>query len=190
MFLGFFFAVVQELFDILLELFEPWILPLMEDQCQETAAWIQQFANTSKVLLPWAPGDVKASESMLAVFTSSVSFLNANVPSARRSAVSHLLENYCKRFAHTAVKDYVLNPVHAHYLTLPWSTFFLQVEDLTRLVTILDAFLPLCHEFVGKVFVEIPWLKVLVKDDTIAMMGPYFTHMIVKLSSEPQVRQV
>ena len=31
-------------FEWILSVFEPWIVPLMEDQRQETAAWIQQFA--------------------------------------------------------------------------------------------------------------------------------------------------
>ena len=33
----------------ILTIFEPWIVPLMEDQRQETAAWIQQFAEANKV---------------------------------------------------------------------------------------------------------------------------------------------
>ena len=40
---------LENIFVNLTDLFEPWIIPLMQDQRQEAAAWIQQFAESSKV---------------------------------------------------------------------------------------------------------------------------------------------
>ena len=56
---------MSHLFGKITNLFEAWIVPLMEDQRQEAAAWIQQFAESSKVLFPWAPNDVQSAEIMV-----------------------------------------------------------------------------------------------------------------------------
>ena len=56
---------MSHLFGKVTNLFEAWIVPLMEDQRQEAAAWIQQFAESSKVLFPWAPNDVQSAEIMV-----------------------------------------------------------------------------------------------------------------------------
>ena len=56
---------MSHLFGKVTNLFEAWIVPLMEDQRQEAAAWIQQFAESSKVLCPWSPNDVNCAEIMV-----------------------------------------------------------------------------------------------------------------------------
>ena len=105
-------------YEWILALFEPWIVPLMEDQRQETAAWIQQFAEANKVLFPWAPGDAKEAEVMMSVFSSCVRLLEelSTPTTAERSCLSYLLETYCQRFARPAIKDFVLHIVHLHWL--------------------------------------------------------------------------
>ena len=67
---------LENIFVKLTDLFEPWIIPLMQDQRQEAAAWIQQFAESSKVLFPWAPNDIQSAEVMLSVYSTSITFLD------------------------------------------------------------------------------------------------------------------
>ena len=60
---------------------------------------------------------------------------------------------------------------------------------MTRLVAVLDAFIPLCHEFLGKIFCRLPWKTVLQSDETAKASASFLIHIVVKLSAEPQVRQ-
>ena len=63
-------------------------------------------------------------------------------------------------------------------------------EDLGRIVNVLDTFNPLCHEFIGKIFVKFNWISVFSADiSSIMKMSPYFLHCVVKLSVEPEVRK-
>ena len=59
------------------------------------------------------------------------------------------------------------------------------------MINVVDTFIPLCHEFLGKVFVKIPW-QVLVRpdDENMVKIISSLLHIATKLSSEPQVRQV
>ena len=116
-------------------------------------------------------------------------FTDKSINSERR-ALSHLLELYSKRFALQAVKDYVLNPLHTQWQALQWSSLIPNVEDLSRFVTILDTFNPICHEFVGKIFVKFSWKEIFSSEETITKISPYFLNCIVKLSAEPEVRKV
>jgi hypothetical protein len=90
------------------------------------------------------------------------------------------------------VKDYILALVHDTLLTyLPWNSFYPRDEDLRLMVSVIDSFLPLCHEFLGRVFVEIPWSD-LFRRNPYAMpraISPLL-HIAVKLAAEPQVRLV
>lgn len=63
------------------------------------------------------------------------------------------------------------------------------MEDMSRLVTVLDAFIPLCHEFLGKVFCRLPWKSLLQSEETSKASASFLIHIVVKLSAEPQVRQ-
>ena len=59
------------------------------------------------------------------------------------------------------------------------------------MVSVIDAFLPQCHEFLGRVFVEIPWSE-LFRRNPYALpraISPLL-HLAVKLAAEPQVRLV
>ena len=59
------------------------------------------------------------------------------------------------------------------------------------MINVVDTFIPQCHEFLGKVFVKIPW-QVLVRpdDENMVKVISSLLHIATKLSSEPQVRQV
>ena len=59
------------------------------------------------------------------------------------------------------------------------------------MIGVVDTFLPVCHEFLGKVFVKIPWqLLVRPDDENMVKVISSLLHIATKLSSEPQVRQV
>ena len=180
----------KPLFDWIFGLFEAWILPLMEGQRQETAAWIQQFAESSKVLFPWAPGDVASAETVLSVFTGCLNYLDTIVLDSTphtRGVTPCLLEVYCHRYAKPTIKDFVLNPVHNQWLGLSWTQMIPQPQDLNLIVTVMDTFIPLCHEFLGKVFVQLPWKQTFTTDSlteqTKLHLAPYLLHIVVKLSA-------
>ena len=65
-----------------------------------------------------------------------------------------LWELYVQKLAKTSVKDYVLSVIHERMLAaecrLSWSTFYPRREHLHSMVTLVDTFLPMCHEFLGK----------------------------------------
>ncbi len=180
--------MVECIWKDLSSLYEPWIMPLSVDQRLETAAWIQQFADSNKTLLPWAPGDIDIANNMIGVFTNSVGLVGSTIP-ADKCILSHLMDTYCQRFAQPSVKDFILSPVQDQIMTLQWPTFQPSLEDIMHMVAIVDAFLPLCHEFLGKIFTLIPWQTVMSKAEHKTTTTSHVLHLIVKLSSEPQVRQ-
>ena len=179
----------SSLFEWILGIFESWILPLMEGQRQETAAWIRQFAE-GKVLFPWAPGDVQYAEIVLSCFTQCLNYVDYTLENS--CMASKLLQVYVSSFAKPSIKDFVLQPVHQQWLSgLAWNRLFPQPQDLSLIVTVMDTFIPLCHEFLGQIFVQMPWKQVFttysVEDQR--QLAPYLLHIVVKLSAEPQMRQ-
>ena len=123
----------------------------------------------------------------LSVYSTTITFLDKSLHS-RRTALSHILELYGRRFALPAIKDFVLNPLHKQWQALHWSELVPSVEDLGRFVTILDTFNPICHEFIGKIFVKFSFD--FSNEEVISKISPYFLHCVVKLSAEPEVRKV
>ena len=181
----------DSLFEWIFGLFESWILPLMEGQRQETAAWIRQFAE-GKVLFPWAPGDIPHAEIVLSGFTHCLNYVDSFVLENNRPVMaSKLLQVYVSSFAKPSIKDFVLQPVHQQWLGLAWDRLFPQTPDLSLIVTVMDTFIPLCHEFLGKIFVQMPWKQVFATYSTEdrRQLAPYLLHIVVKLSAEPQIRQ-
>jgi hypothetical protein len=61
-------------------LYDAWLTPLHDHQRQETAAWIQQLAASQKLLLPWAPGDLKWASIMASTQAKCVALLHFTVP--------------------------------------------------------------------------------------------------------------
>ena len=76
------------------------------------------------------------------------------IVSAPKSAIALLWEMYVQKFAKTAVKDYVLTVIHDRLLSsdcrLSWATFYPKKEHLHSMVSLVDTFLPMSHEFLGK----------------------------------------
>ena len=76
-----YFSVVASIWRHLCSLYDAWLTPLHDHQRQETAAWIQQLAASQKLLLPWAPGDVKSASVMATTQAKAVALLHYTVPS-------------------------------------------------------------------------------------------------------------
>jgi hypothetical protein len=74
------FSVVASIWSRICSLFDAWLTPLHDHQRQETAAWIQQLAASQKLLLPWAPGDLKWASIMAATQSKCVALLHYTVP--------------------------------------------------------------------------------------------------------------
>jgi hypothetical protein len=108
--------------------------------------------------------------------------------------MGHMWSFYACSFAHPAVKDYILVVVHNALLALPWSEFAPNEAEVEEMVRIIDTFLPLCHVFIGRIFVEIPWCHLMQqRRDTNTGDIKFLSgnlRLVVKLSSEPQLRQV
>jgi hypothetical protein len=52
-----------------------------------------------------------------------------------------------------------------------------------------DKYLPICHGFLGQIFVEMDWAKLL-KSENCSPFIPLMLKLLVKLAAEPKVRQV
>ena len=101
---------------------------------------------------------------VLALILESYRLKKSNVPDgtinwilyflAPKSAIALLWELYVQKFAKTGVKDYVLSVIHERMLApecrLSWVTFYPRKEHLHSMVTLVDTFVPMCHEFLGK----------------------------------------
>ncbi len=104
--------------------------------------------------------------------------------------------HYVDAFCHGDVQDSVLEPVHEGYLDrLTWEAFRPDHSDLETMARVIDAYLPSCHGFLGRVFLRVPWAHVLGhleghgKQD-VRFFLPILLKLIVKLSAEPVMRQV
>ena len=90
--------------------------------------------------------------------------------------------------------DDILSIVHDAFLeALPWSSFRPHLSALELMSRLVDSYLPSCHTFLGRIFLEVPWPYVLAnlrKDETVEQFLPILLKLIVKLSAEPAMRQV
>ena len=107
-----------------------------------------------------------------------------------RDILGHTWSYYATNFANTATKDYVLAVSQSSLLNLRWCNFVPDASDVDQMVRIIDTFLPLCHGFLGKVFVQIPWLDIVDEQCHSEILVQAILRLIVKLAAEPQVRQV
>ena len=107
-----------------------------------------------------------------------------------RDVLGHAWSYYAGNFANTATKDYVLAVAQSSLLNLRWSDFVPDASDVDQMVRIIDTFLPLCHGFLGKVFVQIQWLEIVEEQRQSESLVQAVLRLVVKLAAEPQVRQV
>ena len=113
-----------------------------------------------------------------------------SLPRAFRDILGHAWSYYAGNFANTSSKDYVLAVSQSSLLNLRWCNFVPDASDVDQMVRIIDTFLPLCHGFLGKVFVQIPWLDIVEEQRHSEILVQAILRLIVKLAAEPQVRQV
>ena len=195
------------------DMFNPWICPLSGSEMADCDKWIQQLAEGQKVLQPWAPGsgDAKHAAAVFDRFVIALAFLEETVPAPRfelfprtllnnkftpsiyrtnRDILGHAWSYYAGYFANTATKDYVLAVSQSSLINLRWCNFVPDASDVDQMVRIIDTFLPLCHGFLGKVFVQIPWLDIVEEQRHSEILVQAILRLIVKLAAEPQVRQV
>uniref|UniRef100_A0A0K2TWM7 Ectopic P granules protein 5 homolog [Nasonia vitripennis] n=1 Tax=Lepeophtheirus salmonis TaxID=72036 RepID=A0A0K2TWM7_LEPSM len=185
-----------KLWSEIMELYHPWLVPLIGEDKKETASWIQQMADKEQVFLPWAPGDTKLSRIVVGSFSHIMDFMIKNISGSRPPIALLWSEFYFKKFTHTAVKDYVLSVIHHGLSPLDWKTFIPTQPDIEMMVKIIDTFLPPCHVFLGNIFIQISWIQVL--NEINANYNPSLltkfisalVKLIVKLAAEPQVRQM
>lgn len=113
---------------------------------------------------------------------------------ASNKILSYLWQFYVINYAHTAIKDHVLNVVQGCFLELPWDRFNPSVDDVELMVKVIDQYLPDCHLFLANVFFKVNWpqwiadLIILQPLPVVGRMHGCLLNLLVKLSNEPNVR--
>ncbi|XP_076059738.1 ectopic P-granules autophagy protein 5 isoform X2 [Oratosquilla oratoria] len=153
--------ITAEMWAAMEGLWAAWVAPLGGKARESCPAWLQQLTHDRKLLLPWVPDDAQLASKMVFMFIHAIQLIHSLLPSANRSVMSYVLEFYGTTFACREVKDYVLNIIHHHFECLPWQHFRPSLQDIEMLNKIVDQYLPECHSFVGKIFVQIQWKVVM-----------------------------
>lgn len=162
---------------------------------EPTAAWIQQLTDDRSVLLPWIITDGPCANRTVAMFVECIRFIIDTLPASSK-ILCFVWQFYVTNFAHASVKDHILNVVHGNFMSLPWDKFNPGIGDVELMVKVVDQYLPDCHLFLGSVFVAIDWttwINQLMASQPLsvaARMHVCLLNLIVKLSNEPNVRQV
>ena len=157
------------------------------------------------MLISRIPGDSGLARCML---ESLVAVVHAIIPLKQqqsRGVLSHLLALYADSYATPAIKDHIFSVIHPALAALPWSDFRPQLGDVDAMMKIISQFLPQCHAFLGTIFVQMDWQTFVVQQlEQLAQqqeqlrcsssadarrLVPALFCLLVKLSSEPSVRQ-
>jgi hypothetical protein len=177
-------------------MYAPWITPYWTRNLREpTAAWIQQLTDDRSVLLPWIITDGPYANRTMAMFAECIRFIVDTMPASSK-ILSFMWQFYVSNYAHVSIKDHVLNVVHGNFLSLPWDRFCPAINDVELMIRVVDQYLPDCHLFLGSVFTAINWLtwiNELMSMQSLpiaARMHVCLLNLLVKLSNEPNVRQV
>ncbi|XP_066999967.2 ectopic P granules protein 5 homolog [Anabrus simplex] len=185
----------EQLWPSLCDMFSPWLAPYWTKNLKEpTAAWIQQLTDDRSVLLPWITADGPHAQKMVVMFVECIRFILDTLP-ACSNILCFVWQFYVSSFAHSAVKDYILNVVHGSFQSLPWERFWPSMQDLELMLKVVDQYLPDCHSFLGTVFIQVPWWSwvghVLTAYPTALSARTHICllHLLVKLANEPNVRQ-
>jgi len=191
-----FLSVCEKIWPVLSEMYAPWITPYWTRNLREpTAAWIQQLTDDRSVLLPWIITDGPYANRTMAMFAECIRFIVDTMPASSK-ILSFMWQFYVSNYAHVSIKDHVLNVVHGNFLSLPWDRFCPAINDVELMIRVVDQYLPDCHLFLGSVFTAINWLtwiNELMSMQSLpiaARMHVCLLNLLVKLSNEPNVRQV
>lgn len=177
-------------------MFAPWITPYWTRNLREpTAAWIQQLTDDRSILLPWIIADGPYANRTVAMFIECVRFITDTMPASSK-ILCFLWQFYVNNFAHASIKDHVLNVIHGNFLSLPWERFSPEIGDVEFMIKVVDQYLPDSHLFLGSVFTIINWplwINQTLANQPLtvsARMHVCLLNLLVKLSNEPNVRQV
>lgn len=186
--------IVEQLWPLLSDLFAPWLVPYSTEKTQ-TASWIQELTHDRSFLLPWIINDCSYASFACNIFVESVRFVLDTLPGVY-SVLSYVWCFYVSNYAHVHVKEHVLGVVHKSFLTLPWNTFFPNLQDVELMLKVVDQFLPLSHAFLGGLFVEIRWTELVhhylnsYDAESNVRLHICLLNLLVKLPSEPSLKQV
>ncbi|XP_063908736.1 ectopic P granules protein 5 homolog [Zophobas morio] len=183
----------RKIWPYLVNMFAPWIIPYsMQNLKDNMASWIQQLADDRSILLPWIPSDSPLAQKIIRVFYECVQFLIYTLP-ACGNILSFIWQWYVTGFAHSAVKDHILGPIHHTFLAFPWEHFWPSLTDLEFMLRVIDQYLPECHSFLGHIFISVPWSAWMTNfkvspPQVKSRVHLCFLNLLVKLSNEPNVR--
>lgn len=186
----------EKIWPVLSEMYSPWVAPYRTQDLKEpAAAWIQQLTDDRSVLLPWIVTDGPYANKFVAMFVECVRFIIDILPASNK-ILCFVWQFYVTNFAHDSVKDHILNVIHGNFLSLPWDRFYPSVNDVELMAKVIDQNLPDSHLFLGSVFTCVNW-PLWINDllashplTLIARMHVCLLNLLVKLSTEPNVRQV
>ena len=129
------------------------------------------------------------------MFIECVRFIIDTLPASSK-ILCFVWQFYVTNFAHASVKDHILNVIHGNFLSLPWDRFYPSVNDVELMVKVIDQYLPDSHLFLGSVFTCVHWplwINDLLASQPLALVARIHVcllNLLVKLSNEPNVRQV
>ncbi|XP_031837862.1 ectopic P-granules autophagy protein 5 isoform X2 [Nomia melanderi] len=185
----------EKIWPVLSDMYSPWITPYWTRNLKEpTAAWIQQLTDDRSVLLPWIITDGPYANKIVAMFVECVRFIIDTLPTSSK-ILSFIWQFYVTNFAHCSVKNHILNVIHGNFLSLPWDHFYPGVSDIELMIKVIDQYLPESHLFLGSVFTCVNWsiwMNEFVATQPLAIATRIhicLLNLIVKLSTEPNVRQ-
>ncbi|KAK0092983.1 hypothetical protein PV326_000174 [Microctonus aethiopoides] len=185
----------EQIWPVLSEMFAPWITPYWTRNLREpTAAWIQQLTDDRSVLLPWIITDGPHANKTVAMFVECIRFIIDTMPASSK-ILCYLWQFYVSNYAHSSIKDHILNVMHGNFLSLPWDRFSPEINDVELMVKVVDQYLPDSHLFLGSIFISVNWTawinEVLVFQPLpiAARLHICLLNLFIKLSNEPNVRQ-
>ena len=170
-------------------LFDPWVSPIDPSARPATANWIQQLSDEGHSLMPWIPGDSSLAKMVFDSMTQGIKIMIEY--DGRNIVFSNLLSMYSSYYASAGIKDHIFGVVHPALSALNWAAFLPSLGDIDAMMKIISMFLPQCHAFLGTLFVQIDWQTFINNSDETALkrIVPAVLCLIIKLSSEPSVRQ-
>ena len=190
------FTVSEKIWPVLSDMFAPWITPYWTRNLREpTAAWIQQLTDDRSILLPWIITDGPYANRTVSMFVECIRFITDTMPASSK-ILCFLWQFYVTNFAHASIKDHILNVIHGNFLSLPWDRFSPGIGDVEFMIKVIDQYLPDCHIFLGSVFTSIiwpTWVSEIISTQPLqvtARMHVCLLNLLVKLSNEPNVKQV
>lgn len=184
----------EKLWPTISSLFQPWISPYWTRNLQEpTAAWIQQLTDDRSVLPPWIVNDSPNAHRVVTMFVECLRFISDTLP-ACSNILSFVWQFYVSQYAHTSIKDHIVNVIHTSLVTLPWDHFWPSIQDVELMLKVVDQYLPDCHSFLGTIFMSVSWSAWL--GHIMSSQHPEASnrahicllHLFVKLANEPSVR--